>query len=258
MQLTSRYQKIFQSILSILSLLSSGLLFYILGLEIINDRKYHYDHEPYLLLIVFAGIFLISAVNYWLLDRKYIKEVQNGFLVVQLGLLLASALSGEPADWTEVPFGLGELIIVCLSLTVVAGFIYTHLQELSSIQRAILLLLKLLSSLIALGFAFFLFLLVSIGGNTFLMMPQTEENWALTGILVLMILNVAEGIFIWFKVFRSWWAWLLSVLVMLEIAVPLVYDFINEKSWIDLLFGLIIAVVVLGMTYLNNRQASEN
>ncbi|WP_172984474.1 hypothetical protein [Lactobacillus helveticus] len=39
MQLTVRYQKIFQSILTILSLVSSGLLFAILRQEIIMNRS---------------------------------------------------------------------------------------------------------------------------------------------------------------------------------------------------------------------------
>lgn len=258
MELTSRYQKIFQSILSILSLISGGLLFAVLEQEIIADRKYPEEHDPYIPLIIFAVIFILNALNYWLLDRRYIRQIQNSLLIVALGFLFSSALSGYPADWIEVPSWLGRLTIVCLSLTIIAGFIYTNLKELTSIRHAVLFLLKLLSSLIALGFAFFLFLEVSIGGNTFLMMPHTEENWALTGILVLILLNIAEGVFIWFKAFRSWWAWLLSVLVTLEVAIPLIYDTFDEKSWTNILFGLVIALVVLGMTYMNNQKARED
>lgn len=258
MELSTRYQKIFQSILSILSLISSGLLFAVLGLEIIADRKYPEERDPYVPLIIFAAIFIVNAVNYWLLNRKYIRQIQNGLLVVALGSLLSSVLGGYPADWLVVPSWLRRLTIVCLLLTIIAGFIYTNLKELTSIRRAVLFLLKLSSSLIALGFAFFLFLQVTIGGNTFLTMPQTEENWALTGMLVLILLNIAESVFIWFKAFRSWWAWLLSILVLLEIAIPLIDDFVNDKSWTDILFGLVLVLVVLGMTYLNNREEKTN
>lgn len=258
MQLTVRYQKIFQSILTILSLVSSGLLFAILRQEIIMNRSDPNENYPYSPLIAFACVFIINAINYWLLDRKYIKQIQNGLLVVQLGFLLSSAFSGYPAEIDFVPSWLGSLSIICLAITIVLGFIYVNLPALTNWQRVFLFSLKFLSSLVALGVAFFLFLNVTIGGDTFLMMPQTEQNWALAGMFLWMGLNVAEGIFIWFKAFRSWWAWLLSILVLLEVIVPVAFDFFLEKSWSTILLAIAAALVVLGMTYLNNKEAGRD
>lgn len=61
MQLTVRYQKIFQSILTILSLVSSGLLFAILRQEIIMNRSDPNENYPYSPLIAFACVFIIRV-----------------------------------------------------------------------------------------------------------------------------------------------------------------------------------------------------
>lgn len=258
MQLDSRYRRFFQSLLSLLSMVSCGLLFFILEQEVVSDQKGQYDHYPYWPLIAFACIFIINAINYWLLSNKYVKWMQNGLLVIELGFLLSSTFADYPVVLIALKSGLSIFTLICLFVTIVLGLIYLNLKEFTSPQRVILFVLKFFSCLVSLGAALFLFAFLLTSGNTYLALKPAQQTWVLIGMGLWIGLNIAEGIFIWFKAFRSWWAWLLSVLLVLETGVPVFYDAVLGKDFGETLLGVAIIVVVLVMTYMNNKDVKED
>lgn len=258
MQLDSRYRRFFQSLLSLLSMISCALLFFVLEQEVVSDQKGQYAHFSYWPLIAFACIFIINAINYWLLSNKYVKWMQNGLLVIELGFLLSSTVADYPVVLIALKSWLSIFTLVCLFVTIVLGLIYLNLKEFSSPQRVVLFILKFFSCLVSLGAALFLYLALLTTGATYLALKPAQQTWVLIGMSLWIGLNIAEGIFIWFKPFRSWWAWLLSILIVLETGIPVLYDAVLGRDWGQALLGVAIIAVVLIMTYLNNKEAKKN
>lgn len=245
---------VYRIVLTILSIICSGDLFYILFSQSGKNNLAGGPHDSYIPLILYAVLFLASALFYWMLDSRVIRVVQNIILILLLGLTVSSCISGWPAMIvTGSPwfFYFNEII---LNLTIILGFVYTNINEFTSKKRILLFCLKFLNTLLAISIAVYLMLIVMTSGDTFLLMSPTAETWALLGMYFWMLLNILEAIFIWTRYYRSWWAWLCTVIITLEACVPIIYTYyLGNSIWSGILISVVICLLTLGMTYLNNR-----
>ena len=87
-------------------------------------------------------------------------------------------------------------------------------------------------------------------------MTPTARNWALFGMFVWILINLIYAILIWFPLYRSWWAWLCSVILIIEIAVPVLYAY-QEELWQGIIATLVVIALIGAMTYLNNKLVKE-
>lgn len=254
MDFNNKRKLIFRLIVSILSLISSVLIFINWHLQVINDRKVGGNPEGYSLVILFGILFLFSAVLYWFSKPKWLKIIQNILLVINLVFTLSSILSVSPVDFALNSSGIDICENIVLVLALILGFIYLNIAALTTPKKILLFCLKSFATLAAVGVTFYLSLMITTGGNTFLMMDLTTRNWALFGMLIWMLLNLAYGILIWFKAFRSWWSWLFSIIVMIEILVPFVSAVVAGEEWYEIIFALIACGLIVWMNYLNNQM----
>lgn len=211
-----------QILLSVLSLASSCLVFSQLYVTIQQNNRYHYPHDPYT-LIVFFGIFLLfNAVGYWLLKINFFRILQNFLLIINFVFAILLGIGG--LDLVPSKFSYYQPVIF---LTVVLGLIYLNWPRGSNRKEKVQFFFKLFASLIVILVDVYLFIMVTIGGNTFLVMSPAAMNWSLAGIGLLMLLNIAFAVFVWLKSFRSWWAWLCSILFIIE----LICLFLISGAW---------------------------
>lgn len=253
MQFINKRSLVYRIIVIILSLISSIDLFWILGLEIKQDQTIRGPHQSYIPVVIFAMIFLISAGLYWIKDKNWVKNLQFGLLVISLALTLSSSLTDWPARIlsSSANAAFARITEALLIITIILGFVYYNLSNFDQPKRLLLFFLKFIDTMIAVFVTFYLFIMMSVGGNFILLMSSSQAEITMALIIILMVLNIAYGIFIWFDSFGSWWAWLVSILITIEISAFLCISFAST-----LMFGLIliafIAILLLGMTYLNN------
>lgn len=254
MKLTKKRDLIFKIILTILSLASSAEIFYALKQQVALDRlDKNAPHDPYYPVVIFALLFIINAVLYWLKDKKWVKAIQNIVLVVNLAFTLSTALSGWPAFINASTNAQNDLQVLVLVLTIVLGFIYVNLAQLTDTSHIVLFCLKFINSLLAVGVCFMLLMWIMIGGATFLAMPSVEQFWALIGMNLWILLNLIIGIVIWSKWFRSWWAWIIATVLAVELLSVIIYLASITAWWKVALQVIIVLVLIYGMTYLNNK-----
>lgn len=211
-----------QLLLSLLSLISSGLIWGELYVTVQQNNRYHYRHDPYTLIVLFGIFLLLNALGYWLLKNNFFRILQNALLIINFVFAILSGIGS--LDLVPSNFSNFQPIIF---LTVVLGLIYLNWPQGSSRKEKIQFFFKLLASLIAILADVYLFLMVTIGGNTFLVMNPTAMNWSLAGIGLVMLLNIAFAVFVWLKSFRSWWAWLCIIIFIVE----LICLFLISGAW---------------------------
>ena len=258
MEFTRKRNLVYQIIVTILSLISCGDLFFVLTKEIAQDSLIKGPHMSYIPLIIYASAFLVSAIISWFNRNRIIKVIQYILLVVLLFFTISSGLTAYPAELFIVEnhafYGFSAVL---LPMTVILSFINLNLDSfVNNRNKALLFLLKFITTLFAVGVGFYLFLIISVAGNTFLMMTPTARNWALFGMFVWILINLIYAILIWFPLYRSWWAWLCSVILIIEIAVPVLYAY-QEELWQGIIATLVVIALIGAMTYLNNKLVKE-
>ncbi|RVU70336.1 MULTISPECIES: hypothetical protein [Lactobacillus] len=258
MKMNGKQTKIFKWVLAILSLLASGDLFFVMGTEIYRNQligvKVHLSF--YLPIIFFALLFIVIAGLYFIIEKRSIRIVQNSLLIITLGFTFASIFTSWPAFLSMDQEWLTMINELLLSITVIAGLVFTNMPSLTDNKHILLFCLKFVNVLLALFAGVYIFVALSVGGSMFLQLPIWQQNLAIVGLIVLMMLNLVYAIVIWLKHYHGWWTWICAVLIAIEINWPFFHgnSMIPVLSlWMGILQAIVILIAIFGMNYLNEK-----
>lgn len=207
MRLLQKRSLIYRIILSLLALLSAGGMIYAQFKQL---NLYPEVPSDNFLTAAYVIIGLTTAGLYWFSDNKLIKEINLVLLVVNFFLCLVSFLLNYPA---ELPGGFRLIMFI----SNVFGFVYLNLENLKGKKAVSLFILKFFNTFLAIIIGIYLLAILMTSGGSIMTQSQTKQNLFVFGIMLLVGLNLIYSCLIWFKFYRSWWSWLCSVLVTIEL-----------------------------------------
>lgn len=254
---------IYRIILTILSVLSSGFIFFSLYKQVQFNKMEKTPQDPITFAVIFGIMMLLIGILSCFLKNKWIKVIEIFCIVACFSMTICSLLAGWPTELFLLPnmtMSGSYMIGAILVLNCIWGMIYFNLDHFNRPIGVLNFCLKFLVTLIAALIALYIIIFIMTSGATFLAMPTFEQTVSLLLMFIWSLLNLVYGAFIWLKPFRGWLAWLFSGLVAFELLIPIIYILaigMFQLEWGTVLALIVMAMIVLGMTYLNNRLAEK-
>lgn len=253
--------KAFRIVLTILSLASSLDLMYILSQTSFRNRVMEEARISLVPMGIYIALFILLAFSYWFNKAKNIRVIRNVIIVVILGLTISSYLIAWPAFILVPSAAMTAFNELLLAGAVICSLLYNNLASFTSSSMVILLCLKFMSAFISLFYS--AYILASLAGSRPLIagMDKLSQNSVIILAFVLAFWNVFYACAIWTKFYDRWLAWILTGLLILEIAVPLISETVTvpEASvWPSMVIVVIIAMILGLMTYVNNLLKRED
>ena len=255
MKISQAHERLIKIILTILSLASSLDLMFVLKIMIVRSKKMGDSHSPYISIIIYIILFLLLAISYWIKGIKHLRGIRNTIIIVTLGMTISSYLIAWPALIFMHSTVITIINEVLLAGTTILALMVNNLESFTSSSMVLLLFLKFISAAISLFYGAFILASLAVSGNAIVGMKAGMQNFVILIGFIFALWNVAYAVIIWLNIYRSWWSWLMTLILILEISVPLIWEATslpNGSIWSSLMITVLIALITLIMTYLNN------
>lgn len=253
MKISQAHNRLIRIIMTILSLASSLDLMYILSKMITHNNEVEGPATSYIPMAIYIILFIALAISYWLKNVPHLRSIRNAIIVITLGMTISSYLIAWPAFIFMHSTAMTMVNELLLAGTTIGALMANNLESFTSSSMVLLLFLKFITAATSLFHGAFVLANLAVGSNAILNIKA--KSLVIVIAFLLAFWNVAYAVVIWLKFYHSWWAWVLSVLFILEVSVPLIWEAAilpNGSIWSSLMIAILVAVITLIMTYLNN------
>lgn len=258
-KISQAHVRLIRIIMTVLSLASSVDLMCILNRMIARNKEIAGPTKAYISMVIpiviYIILFICLAASYWTKKIPRMHDIRNTIIIIALGMTISSYLIAWPAFIFTHSTVITMVNESLLAGTTIIALMTNNLDSFTSSSMVLLLFLKFITATISLFYGAFILVSLTAGGNTILGTSVKIQNLLVILSFVFTFWNVAYAVIIWLGIYRRWWAWVLTILFILEVSVPLIWEtaiFSNGSVWSGLIISSLIAVITVIMTYLNN------
>lgn len=258
-KVSQAHVRLIRIIMTVLSLASSVDLMCILNRMIARNKEIAGPTKSYISMVIpmviYIILFICLAASYWTKKIPRMHDIRNTIIIIALGMTISSYLIAWPAFIFTHSTVITMVNESLLAGTTIIALMTNNLDSFTSSSMVLLLFLKFITATISLFYGAFILVSLTAGGNTILGTSVKIQNLLVILSFVFTFWNVAYAVIIWLGIYRRWWAWVLTILFILEVSVPLIWEtaiFSNGSVWSGLIISSLIAVITVIMTYLNN------